>query len=574
MNYIDEIVEIITNKTRSMYQDSACVWQEEKYKEILRGVFKLYDSCKNILPNTRPVTKEANVAFRELIYPFLYYAKSIGEVNSAYITKEAMEDLEFILLEKLSELSSQAFYFEFSKINNDNYHESAVDYKYKKFVADLLEYKWRAFFLEYPVLAMLMAAQIMQWTAMIKNFTEALHRDYSEIKEKIFLNDDKGSIVSIKAADNNCLNPLKSNLFLTFQKDYRLFYKARNIDTEIGFYNFLDWIETECGSLPIKGIRMIAGDNYGWMECVPQIACLSEEEVKRYYIRAGILLGLLYAFGSSDMHCLNLIANGENPVLIDLEALTGRSIETDVRSTFFLPTHYIIADGSPLYGNALGAETYTRTVHTEIKWNNVNTDRMVYVKRYREVAPPSVVFMHDKRIYSYNYQMQVLEGFESIYKYIMNHKRFVIDSTYKYFKGSSVRLYPRMCQRYSYIIKNSILPQHLKSGENRLAVIMKGLDSHLTIDPNIPEEIKHYEMIQLMVNALPKFYFDYIEGTIKEPRDVNIYDYCPEAPIDILKARISRFSKQDLEEQKNLIRESFSNYKANIIKHEMRSFNV
>src|SRR5690606_15988713 len=110
-----------------------------------------------------------------------------------------------------------------------------------------------------------------------------------------------------------------------------------------------------------------------------------------FYIRTGMLLALLYAFGSSDMHCLNLVANGEYPVLVDMEALTGRSIDADVRNTFFLPSDLIITDKRPVYSNALGAETFTRSFHTELQWLNVNTDQMKPIHRYREVSPTSVV---------------------------------------------------------------------------------------------------------------------------------------------------------------------------------------
>ena len=170
--------------------------------------------------------------------------------------------------------------------------------------------------------------------------------------------------------------------------------------------------------------------------------------------------------------------------------------------------------------------------------------------------------------------MQVIEGFESIYYYIMNHKRLVINAIYKHFNGSLVRFYPRIYQSYSYTIKKSIFPKYLKSGEERVAVIMKGIDSRSVIDTTIPEEFKRFELIQLMINSIPKFHIDYIEGTIKELRDISSDDYHLEAPIDILKARINRFSKQDLEEQKKLIRKSFNDYKANLNKYEMGSFYV
>jgi lantibiotic modifying enzyme len=50
-------------------------------------------------------------------------------------------------------------------------------------------------------------------------------------------------------------------------------------------------------------------------------ALSKQEEIKRYYQRAGQLLCLLYVLGANDCHNENLIACGEHPVLVDLETL-------------------------------------------------------------------------------------------------------------------------------------------------------------------------------------------------------------------------------------------------------------
>ena len=47
--------------------------------------------------------------------------------------------------------------------------------------------------------------------------------------------------------------------------------------------------------------------------------CHSREELRRYYRRNGILLGICYLLGSRDLHYENVIAHGEYPVIIDLE---------------------------------------------------------------------------------------------------------------------------------------------------------------------------------------------------------------------------------------------------------------
>jgi lantibiotic modifying enzyme len=55
------------------------------------------------------------------------------------------------------------------------------------------------------------------------------------------------------------------------------------------------------------------------VEVVEYLPCQNQEEIKRYYQRAGQLLCLLYVLGANDCHNENLIACGEYPVLVDLE---------------------------------------------------------------------------------------------------------------------------------------------------------------------------------------------------------------------------------------------------------------
>jgi len=60
---------------------------------------------------------------------------------------------------------------------------------------------------------------------------------------------------------------------------------------------------------------------YGWVEFAQHRSCGTREEVERFFWRQGSYLALLHLLRAVDFHYENLIASGENPVLIDLEAL-------------------------------------------------------------------------------------------------------------------------------------------------------------------------------------------------------------------------------------------------------------
>ncbi len=591
MNDMDELITLITDKSRIMYRERSCFKNEAEYAEVLKGVFKIYDGSEGVIENTRHLSVKT-LAFVELIYPFLLYATNIvsQDCDLLYITEHAMDDLECLLLEKLSKLSSQAFFFEFSNLIDINRRTNGFDsfledteavadginksIIYDEFVNSFFTKGWRDFFLEYSILTVLMSVLTLQWIQMVNKFTAALHKDYDEIGSLLSNEGMKGKIVSIKTADQNGLSPEDITLCITFGNDDKLIYKARNLEVDRSFQTFLNWISNQSKSLPLKSMRMINTDHYGWQEYVPQAACLSEEEVNRFYIRAGMLLGVLYVFGSSDMHCLNLIANGEYPVLIDMEALTGSSCDTDVMSTFFLPYYYVMSGGMPEYSNALGSETFTKSIRKELHWEHVNTDRMKPVYLHREVSPKSVVFHNDKKVFSYQYQEQLLEGFEVIYQYVMNHKKNVLESIAEYFNSSAVRYYPRVYKGYINAAYNSLLPGFLRSGTDRLSVLRKEIERAAIQNHHISEEFIFYELEKLMVNSIPRFHITFMEGTVQELSDVNLAEFHPEAPINIVKGRLNRFTSSDLEQQKLLIRKAFQDYKTNIRTHETEPYYV
>src|SRR5437899_1808556 len=66
---------------------------------------------------------------------------------------------------------------------------------------------------------------------------------------------------------------------------------------------------------------VLARDGYGWMEFVPHLGCGDERDVKRFFLRAGVLLAVAESLNLVDGHADNLVARGPHPVIVDLETL-------------------------------------------------------------------------------------------------------------------------------------------------------------------------------------------------------------------------------------------------------------
>ena len=116
------------------------------------------------------------------------------------------------------------------------------------------------------------------------------------------------------------------------------------------------------------------------MEDVKARPCRAAAGVEAFYWRAGVLLGLAYLARGVDFHRENMIAAGEYPVLIDLEALMhpqkpgggGAARAPSVLSTGFLP------QGNPesaLY-NWSALSRQIRSGRERETWVRINQDDM------------------------------------------------------------------------------------------------------------------------------------------------------------------------------------------------------
>ena len=80
--------------------------------------------------------------------------------------------------------------------------------------------------------------------------------------------------------------------------------------------------------LGLRTAAALAGDGYGWVEFVPARPLPDRAAADRFYRRQGALLALLHALHAADMHFENVIACGDQPVLVDIETLFHPSLAT------------------------------------------------------------------------------------------------------------------------------------------------------------------------------------------------------------------------------------------------------
>jgi type 2 lantibiotic biosynthesis protein LanM len=211
---------------------------------------------------------------------------------------------------------------------------------------------------------------------------------------------DIGRLVEVRTGLGDGHRGGRSVALLRFESGLRLIYKPRPVAIEAAFQDLLDWTACRGFAPAFRRLRLIDAGAYGWVEFIEAAPSADEGELERFYLRQGGYLALLFALSATDMHSENLIAAGEHPILVDLEALfhpadqvLGRVVEgatfpDTVLRVGFLPIADSASepgqDGADLSGlTASAGQLLARPV---LRAERPGTDQMRFERR-RIVAP-------------------------------------------------------------------------------------------------------------------------------------------------------------------------------------------
>ena len=296
------------------------------------------------------------------------------------------------------------------------------------------------FFREYPVLARQLVERIDQWVAFNLEFLRNLCTDMHVIRESFSRGSDPGIMTAVAGGQGDSHCGGRSVRIAEFGSGLRVVYKPRNLAVDLHFQELLTWLN-ERGDHPVfRTLTIVDRGSYGWVEFVAEEDCTSLHEVRRFYQRQGGYLALLHALDATDFHCENLIAAGEHPVLIDLEALfqprielgsperVGRladeALSQSVMRVGLLP-HRIWGDeefdGVDLSG--LGSDAGQLSPRPVPFWENAGTDAMqIARKRVATVGARNRPKLDGLIPSALDHAGDIEAGFAEIYQLIESHR--------------------------------------------------------------------------------------------------------------------------------------------------------
>ncbi|HET8840126.1 MAG TPA: type 2 lanthipeptide synthetase LanM family protein, partial [Ktedonobacteraceae bacterium] len=333
---------------------------------------------------------------------------------------------------------------------------------------------------EYAVLTRQIVLMLDQWIAYTQEFVKHLYADWPQICVLFSPEQDPGLLVEIQSGAGDAHHQGRSVLILTFQSGLRLLYKPRSLALDIHFQQMLTWLNEQGAQPPFRTITFLDQGNYGWSEFVYAQSCTTEDEVKRFFERQGNYLALLYACNAIDMHVENVIAAGEHPILVDLEALFHpqigendptqafqlglRSIDNSVFRIGLLPCRiWSSKDASGIDLSGLGGQEGQMTPFAVPRWEASGTDQMHLIRQQVEIpVGQNRPKLNGEDVDVLNYRTQLLQGFTNMYRLLQARRSELITEVLPRFAQDEIRLLFRPTRRYANLLLESFHPELLQ----------------------------------------------------------------------------------------------------------------
>jgi lantibiotic modifying enzyme len=338
---------------------------------------------------------------------------------------------------------------------------------------------------EYPVLARLVSQAAENSLAAHAELLARYASDRAAIVDGLLSGVDPGPLVSVRTGLGDGHRGGRSVALLGFADGRQLVYKPRPLDLHVHFGALLDWLNGAVPGLDLAGVPALARDGYGWLAYVAAGPCHRRAEVDRFYRRQGALLALLYALDAADVHYENLIACGDQPILVDIETLfhpelpepgaVYRDPAADALARSVLRTHLLpqrlVGEHGTLDVSGLGGDPGGLFPHDLVGWQLPATDEMRLTRQpvaFSGARNRPRLDGRDQDVV--DHLAALLDGFRSGYDAITRDRDGFLTLAARC-QDDTIRIVPRPTQIYARLLTESTHPDLLRDALDRDRVL-------------------------------------------------------------------------------------------------------
>jgi type 2 lantibiotic biosynthesis protein LanM len=329
----------------------------------------------------------------------------------------------------------------------------------------------------YPVLARLLGQASTFQTDAFAELVTRCAADRQSIITDLLGGTDPGPLTEVRSALGDTHRRGRSVAILTFADGSRVVYKPRDLAAHERFGAAVRWLGEVVADLGLRTAAAVARDGYGWVEYVAARPLPDHAAADRFYRRQGALLVLLHALHAADMHFENVIAHGDQPVLVDTEALfhpalatpvdsidpAGRMLAESVQRTGLLPV-VVAGESGAADVSALGGTTVTEVV---TDWEAGTRGTLREVRRtVTRTGATNLPRLDGQVVDVSDHEKALLDGFRTAYDAITRHRTEFTDLLDEC-AGDEVRVAVRHSRGYARLLAESTRPELLRDGLTR-----------------------------------------------------------------------------------------------------------
>ncbi|MEU4744445.1 type 2 lanthipeptide synthetase LanM family protein, partial [Actinosynnema sp. NPDC023658] len=420
-----------------------------------------------------------------------------------------------------------------------------------------------ALFARYPVLARLLGQACLNAVDAHRELLDRFALDRPEVVRTLLDGRDPGALTHVETGRGDPHAGGRSVAVLTFADGRRVVYKPRPVTLHQAFADLVTWFDGHT-DLGLRLPRAVSRPTHGWLEFVDHAPCADLTEVGRFYHRLGALIALLYAVDGTDMHYENLVAAGDQPVLVDVETLfhptvglptdpAVKALARSVHRTAVLPM-VLLGEHGALDVGGTGGDHGDQLPADGVAWLHEGTDRMRLVRRPAPMAPAhNRPVLDGRQAEPADYQGALLAGFGVGYDALCDHRAELLgpDGLLARFADLPARFVPRMTQLYATLLEESTHPDALRGASAR----QDALD--LLWDGSADEDLLHslvpHEMTDLWAGDVPLFTTRPGSRDVWTSTGLRLPGLLPVSGLEAVAAKVTELGEVDKHDQQWLV---------------------
>ena len=261
---------------------------------------------------------------------------------------------------------------------------------------------------EFPVLGRLLGTVTALWLQSSAEMLRRVDADRTALTAMV----GNGALTHVQSAASDPHRNGRTVAILTFGEGAtasRVVYKPKDLRVDETYQSLLRDLNQHSTLPPLRELQMLVRPGYGYVEFITHRPCTNVAQLEQFYRNAGRMTAMLHVLSCTDCHHENLIAHGDQLVLIDTETLLEgelprldggtrsestsgltRAISESVLVSGLLPTwqfvgpHRIAKDVS-----ALGISSPLQPTVRREAWSAINTDGMMITHVDAPAAAPT-----------------------------------------------------------------------------------------------------------------------------------------------------------------------------------------